>query len=79
MLSFGDMRSFETPDERFSHCLYCGRLVMVLPNDCRAGSCYDCLALSVAAATPCPDCAAPISGEDRGLGCAQCGWYPLRG
>ena len=79
MLSFGDIRSFETADERFSHCLYCGRLIAVLPDDCRGGSCFDCLTLSVAAPVPCPDCSAPIPGEDRALGCPECGWYPLRG
>lgn len=79
MLSFGDIRSFENGDERFSHCLFCGRLVCVLPDDRREGSCFDCLALSVAEPVPCPDCRALISGEDRALGCGECGWYPLRG
>ncbi len=79
MLSFGDSRTFETGDERFSHCLFCGRLIVVLPDDRRGGSCYDCLALSVPAPVACPDCRAEIPGEDRALGCAECGWYPLRG
>jgi len=79
MLSFGDIRTFEASDERFSHCLYCGRLIAVLPDDCRGGSCFDCLALSVPPPVPCPECSARIPGEDRALGCSQCGWYPLRG
>ncbi len=79
MLSFGDSRSFPTSDERFSHCLFCGRLIVVLPEDRRGGACYDCLSLSVPPATPCPECRHEIPGEDRALGCAECGWYPLRG
>jgi hypothetical protein len=79
MLSFGDTRTFETPEERFSHCLLCGRLVVVLPDDRREGCCFDCLSLSVPEPAPCPDCRAEIPGDERALGCPQCGWYPLRG
>jgi hypothetical protein len=78
MLSFADSRSFETFDERFSHCLFCGRTVVVLPDDRRGGSCFDCLSLSIAAPSPCPDCGSLIPGEDRALGCGNCGWYPLQ-
>jgi hypothetical protein len=78
MLSFADSRSFETLDERFSHCLFCGRTVVILPEDRRGGSCFDCLALSVAAPSPCPECQTLIPGEDRALGCSECGWYPIQ-
>jgi hypothetical protein len=78
MLSFADSRGFETPDERFSSCVFCGRTVVVLPDDRRAGSCFDCLALSVAPPTACPECGSLILGEDRALGCGDCGWYPIR-
>ena len=78
MLSFSDIRSFESPDERYAHCLFCGRDLVLLPNDRREGSCFDCLALSVAPPTPCPECRAWIPGEERAVGCAECGWYPLR-
>jgi hypothetical protein len=79
MLSFADSRSFETSDERFSSCLFCGRNIVVLPDDRRAGSCFDCLALSVAPSSACPECQTEIPGENRALGCGACGWYPIRG
>ncbi len=78
MLSFADLRTFEAPDERFSHCLLCGRDLVLLPDDRRGGHCFDCLTLSVASPKPCPDCGAMIPGEDLGVGCANCHWYPLR-
>jgi hypothetical protein len=78
MLSFADNRGFLAPDERFSRCLFCGKEMIVLPNDRRGGSCFDCLALSVPAPRPCPNCATSIPGEERAVGCAACGWYPLR-
>ena len=78
MLSFADSRTFGTSDDRFSHCLFCGRSLILLPEDRRGGCCFDCLTLSVAASMACPDCGATISGEDRATGCANCRWYPLR-
>jgi hypothetical protein len=78
MLSFADSRSFEASDERFSRCQFCGREVVILPDDRRRGACFDCLALSVPQPMPCPDCGATIPGEERGLGCPVCRWYPLR-
>jgi hypothetical protein len=78
MLSFADSRGFASPDDRWSRCLFCGREIVLLPDDRRGGSCFDCLALSVAPPRPCPSCGATIPGEDRGVGCANCRWYPLR-
>lgn len=78
MLSFADSRSRAIGDERFARCIYCGKEMVVLPNDRRAGSCFDCLVLSVAPARPCPSCGTEIPGEERAAGCARCGWYPLR-
>ena len=78
MLSFADSRSFGVSDERFAHCLFCGKDLVVLPDDRRGGSCFDCLALSVAAPTRCPECGSMIPGEERGTGCANCRWFPLR-
>ncbi len=78
MLSFADSRGFDSSDERFSHCQFCGRNLVVLPDDRRGGSCFDCLALSVAAPTRCPECGSMIPGEERGTGCANCRWFPLR-
>ncbi len=78
MLSFADVRSFGQSDERYSHCQFCGRELVLLPEDRRGGACFDCLALSVAAPVPCPECGVTIPGEDRANGCANCRWYPLR-
>ncbi len=78
MLLFSDMRGFSTPEERFSHCLFCGREIVLLPDDRRHGACFDCLALAVAPAIACPECGAPIPGEERALGCPGCRWYPGR-
>jgi len=78
MLSFADARGSNPSDERYARCLFCGKEVVVLPNDRRAGSCFDCLSLSVPPARPCPSCGVTIPGEERAVGCASCGWYPLR-
>ncbi len=77
MLSFADIRSYETSDERFSRCLLCGRNLVLLPDDRRGGCCFDCLTLSVPTPMPCPECGAMIPGEDRAVGCANCHWYPV--
>ncbi len=78
MLSFGDNRGFATADERYARCLFCGKEMVVLPNDRRAGSCFDCLSLSLPIARPCPACGTTIPGDERATGCGACGWYPLR-
>ena len=79
MLSFADSRSFETTEERLSHCLFCGKDLVVLPDDRRQGSCFDCLSLSLPSAAPCPQCRTEIPAEERAVGCSACGWYPLGG
>jgi hypothetical protein len=78
MLSFADSRSFDLPEDRLSRCLFCGKDLVVLPDDRRGGACFDCLALSVRPPALCPSCGITIPGEERALGCASCGWYPLR-
>ena len=78
MLLFSDARAFTAEEERFSHCLFCGRDLVLLPEDRRRGACFDCLALSVAAPVPCPSCGVMIPGEERALGCPECRWYPGR-
>jgi hypothetical protein len=78
MLSFADSRNFELPDERLSRCLFCGKELVVLPDDRRGGACYDCLSLSIRPPAPCPSCGVLIPGEERAVGCANCRWYPLR-
>jgi hypothetical protein len=76
MLSFADSRSFGSSEERFSRCVFCGKDLVLLPEDRRGGSCYDCLALAIAPPVKCPDCGTMIPGEDRAVGCAECKWYP---
>ncbi|HXY46655.1 MAG TPA: hypothetical protein VEK13_02005 [Thermoplasmata archaeon] len=76
MLSFADIRTFGHSDERFSRCLVCGRTLILLPDDRREGCCFDCLTLSIAAPMPCPECGTMIPGEERGVGCSNCRWYP---
>ncbi len=76
MLLFSDPRSVASSEERFSRCLYCGRELVLLPNDRRGGACFDCLALAVPPAVACPQCGSTIAGEERALGCPECRWYP---
>ena len=78
MLLFADQRGSASADERFSRCLYCGKEIVLLPDDRRRGSCFDCLALAVAPASVCPQCGAAIPGDERALGCPECRWYPAR-
>ena len=77
MLSFADSRSFTAFDDRFQHCTSCGRDLVVLPNDRRGGSCFDCLSLLGAELAPCPECQYEIEPARRGLGCPRCGWLPF--
>ncbi|MCI4369031.1 MAG: hypothetical protein L3K09_05675 [Thermoplasmata archaeon] len=76
MLSFADQRSFSSPEERYQACTYCGKGVVVLPNDRRAGACFDCLSLLGPDPIPCPECGLEIPPARRGTGCPRCGWYP---
>lgn len=78
MLLFADQRSFASPEERFQHCAFCGREVVVLPNDRRQGACFDCLSLLGPEAVPCPSCGEEIPPSQRSLGCPACGWYAGR-
>lgn len=78
MLSFADSRSFATPDERYQHCTFCGRDLVVLPNDRRGGACFDCFSLLGPEAAPCPECGYEIAPSRRAIGCLRCGWYPER-
>jgi hypothetical protein len=79
MLSFADIRSLDSSEERLSHCVFCGKDLVVLPDDRRQGSCFDCLSLALPSPVPCPECGAEIAGEERAAGCVRCGWYPVGG
>ncbi len=79
MLSFADVRTLEPPEERLSHCVFCGKDLVLLPDDRRQGCCFDCLSLALPTDVACPDCGSAISGEARAAGCPRCGWYPVGG
>ena len=78
MLLFSDLRGSASEEERFSRCLFCGREIVLLPDDRRRGACFDCLALSVPPPASCPNCGSAIPGDERALGCPECRWYPAR-
>jgi len=78
MLSFADVRASEPGEERLSHCVFCGKDLVLLPDDRRRGACFDCYELSVPSPSDCPGCGAEIPGESRALGCPECRWYPGR-
>jgi hypothetical protein len=77
MLSFADHRVFSTSEDRFQRCAFCGKEIVVLPDDRRGGSCFDCLSLLGPEPVPCPDCGAEIPSNHRALGCLRCGWNPF--
>ncbi|MFZ0699181.1 MAG: hypothetical protein WAN74_03195 [Thermoplasmata archaeon] len=76
MLLFADHRSFSVPDDRYSHCVFCGKDLVVLPGDRRGSSCFDCLPLLGPEPAPCPECDYEIPGSRRAFGCPSCGWFP---
>lgn len=78
MLLFADHRAFPTVEDRFQHCTFCGKDLVVLPNDRRGGACFDCLSLVGSTSWPCPECGEPIAASERAIGCGACGWYPGR-
>lgn len=78
MLSFADSRSFTTIEDRYQRCTFCGRDLVVLPNDRRGGACFDCLSLLGPDPVPCPECGSEIPPSRRAMGCSRCGWYPDR-
>ena len=76
MLASVDRRTFSAEEDRIQPCTYCGRTIVVLPNDRRGGACFDCLALSGPGSAPCPECTVEIPADARGIGCPSCGWGP---
>ncbi|HZY70798.1 MAG TPA: hypothetical protein VFF67_07480 [Thermoplasmata archaeon] len=73
MLARSDLRSFTSAEERFQHCTYCGKDLVVLPNDRRDGSCFDCLSLLGADPQLCPECGSEVPAARRLTGCPRCG------
>ncbi len=43
MFEFQDRRAPLGPEERLAECDLCGAHLVLLPNDRRAGRCFDCL------------------------------------
>jgi hypothetical protein len=78
MLLFADQRQFASVEDRYQHCGYCGKDLVVLPDDRRAGACFDCLTFLGRDASPCPDCGEEIPAGQQRAGCVRCGWYPGR-
>jgi hypothetical protein len=78
MLLFADHRVFPSVEERFQHCMFCGKDLVILPDDRRGGACFDCLSLLGDEEAACPDCGEPIPFDRRAAGCASCGWFPGR-
>ena len=76
MLASADRRSFPAREERYQHCVFCGKDLVVLPNDRRGGACFDCLILASAVVVPCPDCGTELAADALETNCPNCGWSP---
>jgi hypothetical protein len=73
MLQFADNRSFSSMEDRLQPCTFCGKDLVVLPNDRRGGACFDCLSLLGEETTPCSECGSPVqAGTSPGV-CPRCG------
>ena len=75
MLLFADHRAFPVSEERYQHCAFCGKALVVLPEDRRGGACFDCLTMFEPESVPCPECGAEIPAARRAAGCLECGWF----
>lgn len=78
MLLFADNRSFDAAEDRFQHCTICGKDLVVLPNDRRGGSCFDCLSFAALEYEECAECGAPRVAGRLLLACPRCGAVPAR-
>jgi len=76
MLLFADHRVFPSGEDRFQHCTVCGKNLVVLPDDRRAGVCFDCQPHVGVEVTPCPVCGSEAPPSVRALGCPDCGFVP---
>ncbi len=76
MLLFADHRAFPTAEEHAQACAYCGKRLVVLPDDKRGGACFDCLTMLEPESVACPDCGSEIPSARRAAGCFDCGWFP---
>ncbi len=76
MLARADLRGFTSPEDRYQHCLFCGKEIVVLPADRRGGACFDCFSFLGPEPMPCPECGTEIESSLRAAGCYRCGWFP---
>ncbi|MCI4362657.1 MAG: hydrogenase maturation nickel metallochaperone HypA, partial [Thermoplasmata archaeon] len=60
-------------EDRFQRCTFCGKDLVVLPNDRRGGACFDCLSLMGPDPIPCAECGADVPLPQRASGCPRCG------
>ena len=75
MLLSVDARSFSSREERFQHCVSCGKEMVVLPEDQRHGRCFDCSVPAGSEMGPCPECGL-WTELDAHLSCPRCGYSP---
>ncbi|MCI4319514.1 MAG: hydrogenase maturation nickel metallochaperone HypA [Thermoplasmata archaeon] len=73
MLAQADLRASFSSNERYQHCTFCGKELVVLPNDRRGGACFDCLSLLGADPGQCQECGAEIPSAGRAEECPRCG------
>lgn len=76
MLAEADVRVFSSLEEKFQHCLSCGKELVVLPDDRRHGLCFDCTTPLGPLSTECPGCGYWLEGETLALPCPRCGVSP---
>ena len=73
MLVEADVRMFPSIEEKFQHCLSCGKDLVVLPDDRRHGLCFDCLSPLGPLSADCPDCGFWLDADIRPVPCPRCG------
>jgi hypothetical protein len=78
MLALSDSRRPAVVEERYGRCLYCGKALVLLPDDRRRGACYDCFSFVGLEPVNCPECATELAPSLRESGCGHCGWSPSR-
>jgi hypothetical protein len=76
MIAVADHRAFSSPEDRFQRCTFCGKELVVLPNDQRGGACFDCRSLLGYEEVPCPDCGWSVALTPVRAHCHRCGWAP---
>ncbi len=73
MLVEADVRTFLSGEEKFQHCLQCGKELVVLPDDRRHGLCFDCSTPLGPLSSDCPSCGFWLEVDLRPTPCPRCG------